>query len=435
MSKLDALKMETDSLLDVEALFPVSHSWTEISSGSRRVVQDRLYKKSEKLKIDYPPEINWLSNFYQGRDKYSNKLRSPFRCFLGIISKELSKTSFKKLVCDDLKEWRTELYKNSTTKNHKFHTKFTRNVNWTAGTFGENSKSCYWGGRNVARAMIAANEGFAIQFFSDEQGKVPFGRCWGVYIKDRGLVIWNAYTKQSTDDRAKNSAWLDLFAMALAKKFNLQSKRIFLSNYGSTTGNLYINNEEGYVIGESKTLNKITKLDFGWSDDVSTWTCRDCNAIIVNQEELIEVNNGRLICEVCAEKNYDICNYNMSLYLKDNLVMGPDNKKYSLDNIRLVRKFVYSIPYSKYIMKDQSVSLGLNYRAEEIFLPNTDNRILCSHCHRELISTNETICVECKYDNEYLQRKLNKEYFVFSSDTSNWTDVIDKKYRYRLGDI
>ena len=418
------LKINLDDLLKTEKIVPVSYSWKEANTDGRRRALDILIKFYKKLDI----ETDYLGNsstIVGDMGRHGNMVRDPLYGFLNYLKTDLGSAYLKPVASNRavLRELKTALETNCYSYTNSLFARATYNINWQPGTYGEKTVSCYWGGRNGARAMIAKNKGFALQFFTDQEGKYPFGRCWGWYKPDLGLVLWNAYYQEGYSSThkfyVKDSKWLTMYAAMLGNYFHLPSRRIVLKNNEEARGTLYIN-DGGYLIGPRTTIMRYEKVDLRWREITETMSCAYCRDIIFNQEEEVRAMNGTVACEDCAAKFFDICNFDHNIYINDELVTGPDKLKYYSENLPKVSKFCFHLELGKYMMRDKCRLVGTDKLEREIWLEATDTRMLCSECKTNLIPSTEVHCAGCKFTREMLEHKLSGEAFVFGSEGFSW---------------
>lgn len=144
-----------------------------------------------------------------------------------------------------------------------------KGLDWKAGDFSDPS-SCFWSDRKGARTMLRNAGGFAFRRWilssqfqneTDEEteegdlnmplvraGCVGKGRCWGMPLKNQGIVIFNCYDLEFQ---------LNSYAQALAQLIGVTGvRKIELVNGGSTGGRLYINSGLAYLVGESEYVRK-----------------------------------------------------------------------------------------------------------------------------------------------------------------------------------
>lgn len=161
---------------------------------------------------------------------------------------------------------------------------YTDNFNWERGEFGD-AGSCFWTDRENAKSVMMDNGFEAFRVYKNEDEGMA--RCW---VKRYGnfIIAFNGYGIET-----RHLAEMIRVAEGLE-----QSIQIGLTNNGCCDGLLYINNGEGYAIGND--------IDFT-SHDFNIYceeTCVHCG------EELYEefVNcDGDLICDNCFSKYYSLC--------------------------------------------------------------------------------------------------------------------------------
>lgn len=161
---------------------------------------------------------------------------------------------------------------------------YTDNFNWERGEFGD-AGSCFWTDRENAKSVMMDNGFEAFRVYKNEDEGMA--RCW---VKRYGnfIIAFNGYGIET-----RHLAEMIRVAEGLE-----QSIQISLTNNGCCDGLLYINNGEGYAIG-----NDIDFTSHDFNIDCEE-TCVHCG------EELYEefVNcGGDLICDNCFSKYYSLC--------------------------------------------------------------------------------------------------------------------------------
>jgi len=134
---------------------------------------------------------------------------------------------------------------------------FTRNLNWSAGEFGDHG-SCFWTCRTLAREALMKNDVFAVHFYRDS-GK-GFARAF-VFEVDNGLVIFNAYGLPCRT-----------IAYVLATLFSYQHRdEVSLCINGDEDGLVWLN-EDAHRIGSEPFKDRYTA-----NFDIEYALCRRCD--------------------------------------------------------------------------------------------------------------------------------------------------------------
>jgi hypothetical protein len=192
----------------------------------------------------------------------------------------------------------------------------TNDFDWTPGTFGESSGSCWWGEWNHARTGLQSNGGLALRFYhSNGKGS---GRCWIYPEKDR-LYIFNAYHKD--DLSLYNMACLLSTHMGLSyKKVNLEIPRA------------YINGDCGFCVAPADIISQIGRdeccqLDFA-DEEEDLYECEDCGRTHPDGWEGWYYCCGNRICERCYENHYFTCQNCGDIYGNDDHLEDNDGNFY-----------------------------------------------------------------------------------------------------------
>lgn len=165
----------------------------------------------------------------------------------------------------------------------------------SAGDFGDGG-SCYWGGRDDARAMLADNGAWAIRFY--DAADKGYARAW-VYQADADLlIVWNGYGKPFANPTLT-------IARIVAAHFNRSYKKIDLSNNGTDTGTLYINSGIGYAIADADELERTHDFDFEW-DDPHAHACSNCGDY-VHEDSVYYGADDQPYCESCYNQTFGSC--------------------------------------------------------------------------------------------------------------------------------
>jgi len=153
----------------------------------------------------------------------------------------------------------------------------TKTFDWEAGDFGDGG-SCFWAGRSAIRKDMMADGRFkSLRFFvKDTISKTRkglnkyhdtyagIGRSWlwttkvqeqvskTVSVVSDVYVIFNGY--------GPGTKWQAQF---LSAYIGLPMKLVSIKNKGQVSGGLYVNNGEGYIIGEGSVIEQISQLDLG----------------------------------------------------------------------------------------------------------------------------------------------------------------------------
>lgn len=183
----------------------------------------------------------------------------------------------------------------STAKRHTesvgaYKFDFTSRFDWDDGDFGDEG-SCYWGKNSGARQMLRENGAFAIRFYS------PIGRgiarAWLVPVMEDAYIIYNGYGPWEVNTL--------VIASMFARFCNWQYRVVGLANNGSTSGLLWINGTEGYLI--TPQASDLEFYDFGWENSRTCYGC-GCN---LDDDEYYDGLDNHEYCGSCFYEQYDLC--------------------------------------------------------------------------------------------------------------------------------
>jgi hypothetical protein len=189
---------------------------------------------------------------------------------------------------------------------HKAYTfDFVNRFNWNAGDFGD-AHSCFWGDRKAARKTLEDNKGLAIRFFEGDKG---YARAWIMPIGDNRYIVFNGYGHEGNPTL--------ICARVMATWLGLGYKRIELSNYGATSGTLYINGDIGYLIGTSEQTAELDEydLELPCDDCLSCYSCGDD----INEDDSYIAPNGESYCQDCFYDIYDYCVHCDETFYRDDM--------------------------------------------------------------------------------------------------------------------
>lgn len=271
----------------------------------------------------------------------------------------------------------------------EYDIKFTRDLDWENGTFGDGS-SCFWGGRISARDIIKENNGFGVLFFNDG----PVSRCWGGFTKNNQLVIFNGYSNKPSSYPLLNMAF------ALKTMFNVEYKEIQLRNMHNSPsqGVLYINGGRAFIIGQDldKDLDKKENTLFLNWKEFEIIQCTKCSRRMrSNDDDVIMDAYNRSWCEGCAKESLFNCHHYNRPYLKSTAVTGSDGELYSRDAFHIL--FTTSFFSNKIVSKHDALGLrsGIVVSRDEYTPENFGSCTRCRMPDVPLRSISEKGCMFC----------------------------------------
>jgi len=196
--------------------------------------------------------------------------------------------------------------------NEDFWIDFTKRLSWERGEFGDGS-SCFWTANREARYALEADGAYAVRFFlpnpfgswggqDDGETYIGIARCWLVERYRNGqkfLIIFNAYARENELDLLK-------IARILSFHFGCSYKKIELTNYGETTGMVYINaGGLGYAIGATEVIKGLSRFDLEIGN--APETCKSCDIVVWGEDAIWAPNGDGPYCKDCYRERYAIC--------------------------------------------------------------------------------------------------------------------------------
>jgi hypothetical protein len=191
--------------------------------------------------------------------------------------------------------------------NTVYHFEIVDNLDWKSGDFGD-SGSCFWGSRNLARAIMRDNGGMAIRFYDDDNK--GYARAWLAAIASGLYIVFNGYGFKSNPTL--------VIARVLASFAGLSYKKIALSNRGATNSTVWINSSIGYLIGSTDAIADYAEYDLKWDniggvtddenedDDDDTFICQHCGDEI-DEDETYTTPHDEIFCQDCFYERYNYC--------------------------------------------------------------------------------------------------------------------------------
>ena len=157
--------------------------------------------------------------------------------------------------------------------------RITNDFTWSAGAFGDHG-SCMWESRaTTRRAMGQSGQFLALQFFDTDNGNNSRSfsisvdnqtfwsgsRCWAYpttitinKVEEPVTVIFNSY----------GSIPLQQMAVLVQGLMEAEAtKRIKISNQGSTSGGVYVNSGGGILVGSQAVCDLVNHIDFSFKSN------------------------------------------------------------------------------------------------------------------------------------------------------------------------
>ncbi len=173
-----------------------------------------------------------------------------------------------------------------------FHYDITNKLNWKKGDFGD-AGSCFMGGRTNVLCTMEDEGGFALRFWKKSKDGMFSGmaRAWLMPHPsgEPTPILFNAYGCSLDQYASRLRVILDDVPMRL----------VYLDNYGSNTGDFYINQRMGLVLG-SEGMDWQETLDFNLSTTSRDERCAECGVRGVDINPLYDVD-GSILGNYCRD--------------------------------------------------------------------------------------------------------------------------------------
>lgn len=278
---------------------------------------------------------------------------------------------------------------------------FTDAIYWEPGEFGyEEEDSCFWSNREAARYAIMDNDGFAIRVYNEYGAGI--GRAFIFPAMPDCYIVFNGYCDDipvsGTETRPIIRSFHPTLAMAtiLAKHIGGTTKHIRrLVNHGTPDGILWINGDDGYLVGPKDSLDLFNEDTIDLEVDVdgeSYMTCSQCGGAIPADAEDFEVvmPDGDIYCRNCFEESDEIV---MCLEC-NNWWLASDHRIYKMgmdQTEALCPHCVRALENGKYIKSWCST-------CEEYVLYSKED-----YDDRRVGDDGETVCERCFYETPTLR--------------------------------
>jgi formylmethanofuran dehydrogenase subunit E len=208
--------------------------------------------------------------------------------FVGTLPKRIAKYFYQKnhtKLSSDLLGKIGSIMSAHTNSETEFIFDFTDTFDWSSGDFGD-AGSCYWGCHSAAKDLLRDHGALAMRLYKDNKG---YARAW-LYPRNNGFVVFNGYGHETIQ-----------IARILASYLGLSYRKITLENNGDSSGAIWINGANGFVVDSEENVNSIECFDMDIEDDLTR--CTDCGRYT---DELTSVG-GQDLCESCLSDRYFYC--------------------------------------------------------------------------------------------------------------------------------
>ena len=189
----------------------------------------------------------------------------------------------------------------------KLHFCFADKFDWQDGEFGDGG-SCFWGDRASGRDTLEYYHALAIKFYKTDKDRDTrgVGRAWIARIRERdnvdgAVVMFNRYgVPRSIED-------IVLALKCVDKDFVF--KHVYLTNEGTSHGDLYINGDAVAVSYEELYMERV-ELGYSirkgvYTEQCNGFTCTYCGDR-VDEDHTCFIGDEAL-CETCADKHTIFC--------------------------------------------------------------------------------------------------------------------------------
>lgn len=232
--------------------------------------------------------------------------------YVGTLPKRVSKFYYKQhgIRCpSNFLQLLGNIARQHTDDNHHYVFEFVNQFDWNAGEFGDHG-SCYWGGRGAALEILAENGAYAIRFYGDDNQGI--GRAWVVEVDSNLCIVFNGY------GFAGHSTLV--IARVMALHFGWTYKKIVVTNYGFTSGTVWINGGIGYAVGTPDEVDKIHEYDLEFGEANFCHNCGDA----ITEDEAYHGTDDEQYCESCYYSLFDDCSFCGATHWQDDLYHTND---------------------------------------------------------------------------------------------------------------
>lgn len=182
-----------------------------------------------------------------------------------------------------------EIARRFTSDGITYEFEFVDEFDWIDGDFGD-AGSCFWSSNATARITLQDNEALAIRFYQDGDG---FARAWVARLEDNQYIVFNGYGLPT-----------HTIASIMADFLKLSHHQIWLTNYGTTHGTIWINGGTGFIIGTPDQIREIHAWDLRY--EVEHTQCYNCGDVM-SYDESYRGNDDNDYCQDCFYDLFDSC--------------------------------------------------------------------------------------------------------------------------------
>ena len=265
----------------------------------------------------------------------------------------------------------------------------TDNIDWERGDFGDDG-SCFWGEKSDAIPSMLINGGLGFRFYKDYGGGL--GRSWILPYRNK-IIMFNGYGLELINQ-----------VRILSSILGISYKKIDWNNQDRKNV-LWINNDEGYILGEIDEIQSITRIQSDYEViDGNLFTCSECGQLI--NGDSYYVNDFGDICTDCYESGeYSSCEHCGNLFYNDDTIWIE-----SEDSCWCTRCL------NQYF--SQCSECGEYVRDSNII--HSDFGVFCESCYQDNICTCENCDSEIKIDDsEERENPITGQYLTLCEDCIN----------------
>lgn len=289
-----------------------------------------------------------------------------------------------------------------SNRDETYHFDIVDRIDWEAGDFGDRG-SCFWSCHASAKDMILDNGGGAVRFFYQDDSDRGLARAWVATRPDGCLLVFNGYGMET----------LPIVRILAAHFDHSYYRKVDLKNYGSSDGNLWINNGTGYLIGPQAVVTTIDAIDLGW-EELETCRCANCEESI-NEDDHYHSPDGADYCEECYHNRVFYCDTCNEDCWTDDARSAPGD-----DGMICESCYTNSVRYCKHCQEDMWESDAME---------DPDGVSICASCHSDKIA----VCVYCDTgewsanikedpDGDFTCRECFTDRFTYCNDCQEVTD-------------
>lgn len=308
------------------------------------------------------------------------------------LAKWLKQTFGAKLTDAELSELGTKLASWSTPP--FIHYDITGKFDWDRGTYGDHG-SCFWTTNAAAKTLMMNNGGLAIRWY--DENREGNGRAWLMPVAGDAWVVFNSYGPALRETVRRMEM--------IFPDYNFEE--VELNHDSTSTGLLYINNAQGYLIYPKTLLDEgADTLAFGYlnlhykrdgmtdlpaslldrepSERDGRERCTCCGEL-VDPDDMVSVDDG-LVCQSCYDESYFSCE-----------ICGDTYHNESANSVNRLHRSRWHGWRSEYIFVcDHCLRDAIRCnRCDAVDFDNNDSIVEC-HTYSHGWHSTEDLCPDCR---------------------------------------